>query len=123
MVADARHDDFDNLTSMDGYIKKIMSGLIQCNTKAASEYFHEMVTKCKYDYLPSVQVLAHACMDIDMVPFQYGIKTKLSGHGLNVVRDLEKRYPDDWVIRARRIVCQLVSLQVRFFIRHEKRIR
>ncbi len=121
MVADARHDDFDNLTSMDGYIKKIMSGLIQCNTKAASEYFHEMVTKCKYDYLPSVQVLAHACMDIDMVPFQYGIKTKLSGHGLNVVRDLEKRYPDDWVIRARRIVCQLVSLQVRFFIRHEKK--
>lgn len=73
-----------------------------------------MEKKCRKDQIESAQMLAHSCFNIDTLAFQLG-KTKYIGTGLTIVSDLEKIYPNDWQIRARRIGCEVAALQKQFY--------
>lgn len=112
-------NELDNCIHMNNLNDKMMHFLMENNIKKAESVLLEMEQSCAYDYLLSAQALARSCVNIESFPFQCGGTLSESGKAMELLSKLEMLYPNDWIIRARRIACQVVGLQKRFFINGE----
>lgn len=115
MIGNSPDNDFDSLLQMQNYNDKMMGFILSNEFAKAKKTLLEMSEKCKVKYLSAAQVLAHSCLNIDTLAFQLGHTSRI-GTGLLIVTALETVHPDDWTIRARRIGCQTIVLQKRYFI-------
>ena len=105
-------EEYDNLFNMHNLNSAMMSALLEGDIEKGKEVFRQMVRECDYNYLYSVQALAHSCFNIDYV---FIIYTEEEFIGCSVAIKCEELYPDDWRIRARRIGCQACRCQREYF--------
>ncbi len=118
MVGQSPESEIDNLIQMQNYNDKMMKHILSEEFKQAGDVLQEMCEKCKVEDLESARILAHSCFNIDTLSFQLD-HTKTLGSGLAIVLGIEAIHPDDWIIRSRRIGCQVALLQKRLFIDYE----
>lgn len=117
MVGESPKDSFDSLLQMQNYNDKMMQYILSDEFEKAREVLLEMSGKCRMEDLESARMLAHSCFNIDTLSFQLD-HTRTFGSGLAIIVGIEAVHPQDWIIRARRIGCQVAALQKRFFVDH-----
>lgn len=115
MIEDSPKDEFDGLLLMQNYNVKMMGFILADKFSLAKKTLLEMSQKCKVEYLPAAQALAHSCFNIDTLAFQAG-RLHIIGSGLSIVTAIEAVHPGDWNIRARRIGCRVAVLQKQYFV-------
>lgn len=118
MVGESPDNEYDNLIQMQNYNDKMMNHILSDDFEQAREVLLEMSNKCRLESLESARMLAHSCFNIDTLAFQLS-QTRMPGSGLAIVMGIEPIYPDDWIIRSRRIGCQVAVLQRKLFIEHQ----
>jgi len=115
MIGDSPEDEFESLLQMQNGNDKMMGFILSDKFEKAKNTLLEMSKKCKMEDLFAAQVLAHSCFNIDTLAFQLD-RLDFLGTGLALVTAVETIHPDDWIIRARRIGCQVADLQKRYFV-------
>ena len=105
-------EEYDNLFNMHNLNSTMMSALLEGDIEKGKEVFQQMVRECDYNYLYSVQALSHSCFNIDNIFIPFSEQEFI---GLPVVDKCEALYPDDLIIRARRIGCQAFQFQRQYF--------
>ena len=110
MIGLSPEGELEIIFQMQNYNVKMMNCIITGDFRSAKGVLLEMEKKCNKEELLSVQMLAGSCFNFDASLLQMGHPGTI-GTGLSIVKDLEMLYPDDEVVRLRRIGCRAVELQ------------
>lgn len=112
MITKSNDGNFDNLLNMNNLNNEMMSVLLEGDIEEGKEVFQKMTDECDYNSLLCVQTLSHSCFNIDNIFIPFSEKEFIA---LPVVDKCEALYPDDLIIRARRIGCQAFQFQRQYF--------
>jgi len=107
-------DEYDARLLMHGYNERMIKAGIEGKWDKARKILHEMENNCSVDYLSSAHVLAHSCAGLEQLSMQSEYND-VFGDGLHILKSLESRYPNDQIIRARRIENEATILTKHFF--------
>ena len=105
-------DEYDSLLRMHIGNDEMMDHILSGEIEAGKKTLLEMERKCDYQNLQCVQLLAHSSFNYDYNSMLFG-DTELIGNHIAV--KCEKLYPDDWIIRSRRIGCEISLIQKQYF--------
>lgn len=109
-------DDWNSLLNMQNRNVEMMNSLFKGNFQKGAKILQQMEQECLYSYVEAVRALAHSCFNIDQFSLDCN-KQAYIGKGLATTQKLILLYPDDPVIKARHIACQLIGLQCQYFIK------
>lgn len=116
LIAGSEESERDSFFQMHNDNARMMDLLLSDDVYAATEVFREMGAKWDKVSAESACILAHSCFTIDHFCYFLGRADSI-GLGYSVACKLEKRFPNEAKIKARRIGCQCMVLQGQFFDR------
>ena len=102
-------DEFDNMLLLQGENVKMMDSLLAGNMKVAYGHLETAANKCRYEYLESARLLAHSVFNYENIALQIGERNFIR-KALPIAQKIELLYPEDPVIRARRIGAEASDL-------------
>lgn len=109
MTAGSDNSELNTMFQMQNSNAKMMDLLINNDVNSAVKEFQNMSSEWDMIDISSAHFLAHSCFNIDHFCLLLG-RLDIVSIGYSVVCNLEKRFPTDTEIRARRIGCQCDSL-------------
>lgn len=107
-------DDFDNLMFLQGANAKMMDHILAGKMGEAYAQLEQMSAKCNYNYIESARKLAHSAFNFENFVLQTG-EGDYVRKALPISYKIERQYPDDLMIMARRIGAEASALTYELF--------